>query len=186
MFFFIFSAFKYVNILTMKGLFLLFFILPLTAQALNIKMRAREHFENHTLRLQDGRQAKFSGFSNTINLWHEVPYRYSFGLSLSPVIGRLKAQDAQSKEMFREKLNFKAYGFEGKLFPFQSSIYLRQGVYAHEFDRLAGWGALTAIGYEYPFTRLGVALEAGQRQYFLGAERGSATSVAIGFHFYKL
>jgi hypothetical protein len=170
----------------MKRLFLLFLFVPLTSKALNIKMRAREHFETHTLRLQDDRVAKFSGFSNTINLWHEVPYRYSLGLSLSPVIGRLKAQDTQSKELFREKVNFKAYGFEGKLFPFQNSIYLRQGLYAHEFDRLAGWGALTTIGYEYPFTRLGVALEAGKRLYFLGAERGRATSVAIGFHFYKM
>jgi hypothetical protein len=167
-------------------LFILFFLcFPPLSQALNIKMRAREHYETHTLKLQDGAQAKFSGFSNTINLWHEVPYRYAFGLSLSPVIGRLKAQDPQSKELFREKINFKAYGFEGKLFPFQNSIYLRQGLYAHEFDRLAGWGALTTVGYEYPFTRLGVALEAGQRLYFLGAERGRATSVAIGFHFYK-
>jgi hypothetical protein len=149
-------------------------------------MRAREHFEDHTLKLQDGSKANFSGFSNTINLWHEVPYKYSFGLSLSPVIGRLKASDGASEDLFKKKVNFKAYGFEGKYFPFENSIYFRQGLYAHEFDRLAGWGVMTTLGYEYPFPSLGVALEAGQRHYFFGAERGSAFNIAIGFHFYKL
>lgn len=170
----------------MKKNLLILLLVSYSSFALNLKMRAREHFESHTIDLSSGAEAKFSGFSNTINIWHEVPYKYSFGLSVSPVIGKLTAKDDESETLFEEKVNFKAYGFEGKYYPLGNSIYLRHGVYAHEFDELTGWGALTTLGYEYPFKKFGLALEGGQRWYSLGEEKGQALNIAIGFHFYKM
>lgn len=169
----------------MKILLLILALFSYSSFALNIKIRAREHFEAHTLKLSNKVDTKFSGFSNTINIWHEIPYKYSFGLSLSPVIGKLKANDQLSENAFKEKVNFKAFGFEGKFFLIDSSIYLRQGVYAHEFDKLAGWGTLTTVGYEHPFSKFGLALEGGYRWYSFGEEKGTAQNIAIGFHFYN-
>lgn len=168
----------------MRKLTLIMLFVSYSSFALNVKVRAREHFENHIIELDNGAEAEFSGFSNTINIWHEVPYKYSIGLSVSPIIGKLKAKNDQSEQLVQEKVNFKAYGFEGKYYPIDT-FYLRHGIYAHEFDDYNGWGLLTTVGYEYPFDRFGLAFEGGKRWYSLGDVKGDATSFAIGFHFYN-
>ena len=170
----------------MKTWLCLLFLVSPYVFAGNIKVRAREHFEIHKIKFDSGADAKYSGFSNTLNLWYEVPYDYSIGFSVSPILGKLTAQDDASENMFGKKVNFKSYGIEAKYYPFSRTVYFRHGIYAHEFSRLSGWGGLTTVGYEHPFEKLGVALEAGQRLYSFGNEKGSAFNIAIGIHFYKL
>lgn len=153
------------------------------AQAQNFKMRAREHYEVHTIDNQ-----KFKGLSNTINLGWEKPYEYYYAFSISPIISGLKSKDIGP---LGEKIRFLNFGFELKYFVLDK-FFVRPAVgYSllksyGSLDDLKGYFLYTGIGYEYPFKKFGLAIELAYRYANL-SENIEVHSItpSIGFHFYE-
>ena len=91
----------------------LFIFLLLTTDALSaIKVRAREHYEVHSI-TQRQEKSVYRGFSNTMNIWYEKPYVYSVGLAISPILGSSKAADS-SNEPYGSSLTLVNIGLEYK------------------------------------------------------------------------
>ncbi len=172
-------------------LFLAFFNSIHAFEIKDFKIRAREHMEWHHVK-NEGSRAKFKGLSNTINIWYERPYDFSFGLALSPlIISGIRANDTSTP--YGEKIQLFNIGLEGKLFPklLLDNIFVRSGIGHTLFrpdlgENLTGVNLYLGIGYEIPFKTFGLALEFAYRRAFL--EEGTRVTVvtpSIGFHFYE-
>jgi|SaaInlStandDraft_7_1057024.scaffolds.fasta_scaffold131883_2 hypothetical protein len=173
--------------------FLLLLTLEATASPWNIRMRAREHFvENHSLHFADNKQYQYAGLSNTINIWQEVPFVYSLGLSISPALGQSKPKGAIVPEL-GSSFELRAYGVEGKYYPIKhGKVFLRAGVSHISLATkgllgvVNGHGYYIGLGYEFPFYMIHLAPEIAYRMSEL--DQGiqvKTTMFAIGFHFYK-
>ena len=80
----------------------------------SIKARAREHYEVHSIKQGDDKTV-YRGFSNTMNVWYEEPYKYSIGLSFSPIFGSSRATDDNNKP-YGDKVKLISTGIEYKVF----------------------------------------------------------------------
>ena len=157
-----------------------------------IKIRAREHFEAHEYSVDGVDEVfEFKGLTNTINLWYEKPFHYSFGLALGPVIGSAKAED--SSVQFGEKVQLWVAGLEGKYFPLKEDYrgFVRLGMSWHKldtdgsFDSLEGWGLYSGLGWEFPWGKVSIAPELAFRKVYLEKDvEGDILTPSIGFHFY--
>ena len=171
----------------------LFFILliPSFSFAQKFKVRAREHFEIHTIDV-NGIETKYKGLSNTLNFWWEKPYDISYGFSLSPVFSNLEAQDSP---ILGNDITFWNIGFELKyhFLSANKSIFVRPGIgYSllkpdNSVEDASGYFLYTGIGYEIPFKSFGLALEFGVRYSDL-SDNITVESItpSIGFHFYDM
>ena len=160
---------------------------------INIKLRAREHFlDHHNIKFSDGSSTKYSGLSNTINIWHERPFRYSIGLSISPIIGSPKAKDSTNAPL-GDKIQLQVYGVEGKYFPLKGFKGFLRGGYG--YTRLKGSGTLNGVdgssyylgaGWEIPVWRIHIAPEYAIRKSKLQKDvEIDSTVISVGFHFYE-
>lgn len=174
----------------MKILWIL--LLITNSYAFNIKLRAREHYEVHKIQ-RNNTSEEYRGFTNTINLFFEKPYQYSFGLSFSPVFANFGSK--MPGQFFGSEIEQQNIGFELKYFITESlpSLFLRLGVGKSEFEAQGSFNktvdgdfSFAAIGYEIPFDMLGVAIEYGFRKarYDYSIDIDSK-SISIGFHFYR-
>ncbi len=173
----------------MKYLFLIF--LPITTQAQDFKVRAREHFEIHTIDVS-GTEVEYKGFSNTLNFWWEKPYDISYGFSFSPVISNL---EAQGQELLGEDITYWNIGFELKYHFLKShkSFFVRPGIgYSllkpgNSIEDASGYFLYAGIGYEIPFKNFGLALELAVRHSKLSDDiTVKSFTPSIGFHFYEV
>jgi len=154
-------------------------------------MRAREHYEILKIKTNTS-EDEYKGFNNTINVWWEEPYHYSFGLSFSPVISTLKEKDPNST--FGRKIQTINAGLELKYFPkiLLRNLYLRPGLtYTilrpdNAISNRNGYSAYLGLGYEFKFNRFGLAIEAAYRHSELDTDTQIQTiTPSVGFHFYK-
>lgn len=161
-----------------------------------IRLRAREHYEMHTIKSDViDLKATYKGFSNTVNLWYEVPYVVSAGLAFSPILGAARNEDNPAR-VLGERVRLYSLGLEGKYFPFW-----RDGL--KMFTRIGlGWSQLSTkgtiskanglhvylgVGWEFPVWKLSLAPEIAIRQSYLQSDL-SVTSItpSIGVHFYSI
>lgn len=174
--------------------FAFFFIFIDTSFAkLNIKLRAREHFvDGHSIQLSSTSKATYSGLSNTLNIWQEVPFKYSIGLSISPILGSPKASDVGNAPL-GEKIKLEVYGIEGKYFPLnQLKGFLRMGLGytklkgAGNTGKYEGYSYYMGVGWEFPVWKIHLAPEFAFRKSNLSHEvTVNSTVVSLGVHFYE-
>lgn len=159
------------------------------------KFRAREHFEFHKIKTGEDQELNYRGFSNTINFWYEVPYRYSYGLAAGPLLGSAKRQDSSPPEVFGNTIRLFTLGVEAKYFPLpdQLKLFVRGGT---------GWAWLSSTrtkpnpdgfqiyagtGYEIPIGKFSLAPEVAYRFSRLkDGVRITSLTPSIGFHFYEM
>ncbi len=165
------------------------------AQAGKIKIRAREHYELHSIKI-DNQNLKYSGLSNTINVWYEVPFKYSFGVFISPIIGKTPINDKKNSNLLGDQIQIFNLGLEFKKYiPLfnKEQFFYRTGLSwikiksEGQSEDLNGLGLYLGFGYEFKYKRMGIAPEFAMR-YGVLESNNSITSVtpSIGFHFYKL
>jgi hypothetical protein len=175
-----------------KIIFITFIFFIQTSFSANIKMRAREHFELHEINNKTEKEM-YRGLTNTINLWWEVPYDYSFGLSFSPVISSIKAVEKDS--IFGQKITQQNIGLEYKFFlsSIHTSLFSRFGLGYSKLEvdygsnnEYYGQFYYLGLGAEIPMGNFGLALELAYRyaNYNDNLYIKSITP-SIGFHLYK-
>ena len=164
-------------------------LFPVLSQAA-IKGRAREHYEVHSISNLDDTEI-YRGLSNTFNLWYEVPYKYSLGLAVSPIIG--SAQNNDDNNSYGEKVRLYSAGFELKYFPHPllRNTYLRIGsgysqLRTETTPRISrGYNLYSGIGYEFRLSRAGIAVEMAYRYSRLNNDIVINTfTPSVGVHFY--
>jgi hypothetical protein len=171
-------------------LFILSLLITTASFAGNWKFRAREHFENFKFE-GTTQNYSFKGYTNTLNWWYEEAEKYSIGLALSPIFGNLSAGDLLSKQTLGNKITVQNIGIEFKYFPIKKLklLYTRIGLYQHtlksELDDESSMGFLYGIGYEIPYKKVNFALEIGRRSINFDDLKATATSIALGVHFYR-
>ena len=157
----------------------------------SIKVRAREHIEVHTVDRNE-QKAVYRGLSNTINIWYEKPYEYSFGLAFGPLLGSAKALDS---EIFGSEFTLYSINFEYKVFPSRllMNTYTRLGLGYSQFRPendlgiQEGANFYTGLGYEFAFDSFGLALELAYRHTELSAGISvDSFTPSLGLHFYKM
>ncbi|HEX9756262.1 MAG TPA: hypothetical protein VGB26_00510 [Nitrospiria bacterium] len=169
--------------------------LPAVAEAGNVRLRAREHFEWLSIKYGAVNDTeRYFGLTNTINLWYEEPFQYALGLAFGPVIGSAKSRDSAPTGT-DSKVRLWNIGFEGKyfFFPDKHGLFGRIGLTANILDtrgslgNLLGGGYYLGVGWEARIWKLGVAPELAFRHVIL--EQSSqlfAFTPSIGLHFYVL
>jgi len=163
-----------------------------SALCAKIKMRAREHFEVHEVNTKAGMEM-YRGLTNTINLWWEDPYNYSFGLAFTPVIASIN--EVKNSSSFGEKITQQNIGVEYKFFlsSINKSLFSRLGFGYSKLeadsgprDEYYGQFSYFGFGYEIPMNKFGLALEVAYRYADYNDDLYIKTiTPSIGFHFYK-
>lgn len=160
------------------------------AQSGKFKFRAREHYEIHSISYGNEEET-YRGLTNTINAWHEVPFKYSFGLALGPILGSASKEDTKL-EMFGEKIKLIHIGLEYKYF-FLGQTFTRVGAgwtqlrSTGEIDYINGHHTYLGLGYEFKVNKFGIAVEAAYRWSELSDDVSiESITPSIGFHFYKI
>lgn len=132
----------------------------------------------------------YKGLSNTVNVYYEVPFNYSIGFALSPVLpGLSNLEQKTANSPLGDEIMLTTYGLEVKYHFGQ--FFIRPGVgYAYlksdEGNRRDGKFTYLGFGYEFQLKHFGLALELAQRE----TELNNGTDIStytpnIGFHFYK-
>ena len=168
------------------------FLLPSTLLAAELKVRAREHFD--TVQLEFGEESievETSGIGPTINIWWEEPYRYAFGFAVgmmfihNDAIPEVAAVD-EKMELWKTGIEWK-YWFSQD----QGGLFSRLGVSENrlktkgDYGELKSTGTYWGLGWEFKFSKIGLAIEAAQRQIKFDHEISVTTfSPSIGVHFY--
>ena len=166
---------------------------PLTfGQDTKIKLRARQHFD--TVRIEFGEQNHreiYRGTGPNFNLWLEKPYHFSFGLSYSVLF--INNSEAKEVPEIGNNMDLTKIGFEFKNYfiPNEGGLFMRLGVSSNSlntkgsYETLSGTGAYLGLGWEFKFSKIGLALEAAGRRINLEKEIQIETfSPSIGVHFY--
>jgi hypothetical protein len=164
-----------------------------TSHAGNFKFRAREHYELHTIKL-NSQNLKYSGLSNTINFWYEKPRNYSIGLFLSPIIGKIPANNKTDSSLLGDNIQILNIGSEFKKYISiinKDQFFYRTGLSWIKINSegtandLNGLGMYLGFGYEFIYKKVGIAPEFAIR-YGVLERNNSITSItpSIGFHFY--
>jgi len=160
------------------------------ALAGDFKIRAREHFDIHTIQ-RNGSSETFRGLSNTINIWYEKPYDISYGFAFNPVLGSASQEESDLREI-GTRIRFIHAGLELKYFFMFKQIYTRIGA---GWSQLRSNGPLRAsngyhgyagLGWEINMGQFGLALEVAYRAAELQNHISTGTfTPSIGFHFYE-
>lgn len=160
------------------------------AEAGQIRMRAREHYETMQITNKAG-TSSYVGFTNTINVWYEEPYRWSVGLAGSPLWAMLHAN--APLESYSSTIRLVHLGIEGKFFPLPNilNLFFKSGVFDAQLTsngsagQLHGRSVLGGVGYEWDLGGIGLAPEISWRWARL-ANQTEVVGVApaIGLHFY--
>lgn len=161
-----------------------------SAEEGRVRMRAREHYESLVVS-HDGRSARYWGFTNTIVLHYEVPYRYAVGVAGSPLFATLRREGPLPG--FSERIRLVHLGIEGKLFPVDEvAAFVRAEGYTTTLNPRGdagiqrGESALLGLGYEFDLDGIGLAPEFAWRWGLLGdGTRFTGAASAVGLHFYR-
>ncbi|MBF0352174.1 MAG: hypothetical protein HQM11_14165 [SAR324 cluster bacterium] len=164
-----------------------------SANALELKLRAREHFDTVNVRFTEQDIDKtWSGIGPTINLWLEEAYQYSFGFAFgiifidNPALIEIPQID-EKMELWKQGVEVKYYAI-----PKAGGIFFRLGVSSNtlktkgSWGELQGMGAYAGIGWEFQFSKIGLAFEQAKRQVNLeNSIEIVTTSPSIGVHLYS-
>lgn len=169
-------------------IFILLFIFNLNA---SWKFRAREHFDWHSISYQ-GVSNQFSGFSNTINFWHEVPFNYSLGLAFNPLLGSARSNSDSGLMSLGSRVVIYNLNCEFKFFPIENkNFFSRFGMGASLFssqivNEIYGGNIYAGVGYELKIWRVYVAPELAFR-YMRGESSMHISTItpSVGVHFYE-
>jgi len=155
-------------------------------------IRAREHFDRINIVYNEmGDSEETSGIGPTFNFWFEEPYDWAVGLLWAVTF--IGNDPPESGEKIGGKMELQEVGIEGKYWFFTNmgGLYTRLGYSNHtlktkgsyrELESLAGH---YSIGWEFKFSKIGLAFEVGKRELSFDHEIGiSLLSSAIGVHFY--
>ena len=162
------------------------------AQTMELKIRAREHFDTVWVTPGDGRgDLKYGGLGPNINIWMEEPFVQSFGLSFSFLFADAKQTDNTGK--FGEQLELRKVGVEWKWYPLVKGVWFtRLGASQNTLDtkgtlgQLSGFGGYVGTGVEFNFSGIGLAFELAFRKILLSdGVVVNTRSPALGVHFYK-
>ena len=173
------------------SLFFLTIFLVQNVHSASIKMRAREHVTYHEIHSSSQIQI-YKGLTNTINIWWEEPYEYSFGISFMPVLAGLRS--AKDSNTFGDKVTHQNIGLEYKFYPkiISDWLFLRPGLgysmletNGHNTKDYHGKFAYLGVGVEIPYDRLGMAIEMAARYSDYDDIYMKSITPSIGFHFYK-
>jgi hypothetical protein len=115
------------NKLLFIGCTFLALLSSINLEASKIKFRAREHYEVHKINI-NGASSTYKGFSNSLNIWYEKPYDFSYGLVISP-IAPSKFKSTDLNPVAGKKIFVLNLGVEAKYFPHivLDKLYLRGG-----------------------------------------------------------
>ena len=177
----------------MKTIFVIFisFICINLSYALDFKLRAREHYQIHTLDF-NGIKGEYTGFSPSINLWWEDPYKLSYGFVIKPGLGKYKKN--HSNNLGIDSFRLYKLGYELKYFPqvFINQLFFRLGLGLSTFSSdstkdFYGIHFYSGVGIEFPIGIFGFAIEAAYQLTLLKEDIKLKTFLpSIGLHFYKL
>ena len=166
------------------------------AAAGSLHLRAREHYEWVAVEhLAGASTTTYQGFTNTLDLWWEEPFRYQIGLAGSPLFATLPIVGSDQPQGVGDRMRLVHLGIEGKGFPLAGlvSVYLRGGVYASTLDTMGskgtvrGTSGLIGVGYEWTIHGVGLAPEVAWRRGVLAdGITFRAFAPAIGVHFYQM
>ena len=175
----------------MRTVILFLVIFSSCSFAEQVKMRAREHFDTHQITIGDTTET-YRGLSNTINLWVEEPFKYSYGFYLNPVIGSAHQDESDLREI-GTRLTFVHAGVEAKSFLLLETLFGRLGMGWSQLlsngplEASNGYNVYAGLGVEFKIGEVGVALEAAYRLTRLQNEiEATSFTPSIGFHFYGL
>lgn len=178
-----------------RALFLAFLIVLLpSAYASDIHLRAREHYEKVEVKnLGSTGLSHYEAFTNTLDLWYEVPFRYSFGLAGGPLLATLPLVGHHTDDR-PKRIRLLSYGAEAKVFPVPDLFqgFVRGGEFYTSLatrERLGnyyGTSTLIGLGYEWNWKGTGVAPEIDWRFGKLSKDVSFySLGPAIGLHFYQ-
>jgi hypothetical protein len=154
------------------------------------RARARQHFEWMTIDYGDA-DASYLGLSNTINVWWEKPFDWSFGLAFGPILGSADRRSSTTPGL-PETLTLWHLGFEGKYFPLKKlGLFGRAGLFLSVLDPsvgsdvYAGAAYYAGFGWEFQVWKIGIAPELAIRHAWLeGGRSAFVVTPSIGLHFY--
>jgi hypothetical protein len=141
-----------------------------------------------------GSKGHYGGLSNTINVWYEKPFQYSFGFAASPLLATLPVTKGEPPPECGDRVRLVHLGSEGKIFPFAGLVHVfaRAGVYSSTLTSngplgsTTGTSGLLGIGYEWDLGGIGLAPEFSWRTGWLARSiKFEGSAPAIGLHFYK-
>ena len=159
----------------------------------DIHLRAREHYE--LVKVDNlGRPGltRYEGLTNTLDLWYEVPFRYSFGIAGGPLIATLPVTGSDHAGR-PQRIRLMHLGIESKIFllPEFFQGFVRVGTFysalasRDDLGSFYGSSILLGIGYELDWNGTGIAPEFDWR--FGKLNQGisfQSAGPAIGLHFY--
>ena len=161
-----------------------------SAQESRVRPRAREHYETMAVKTSGG-TGTYQGFTNTIGIGYEVPFRYQFALAGSPLLATLHTDSPPNDLVATIRLvhlGFEVKAFAAAEFP---PVFVRLGVYDVRMlasgteETWHGLSRLLGLGYEFRIGSIGLALECAWRTADLShGVRVTGTAPAIGVHFY--
>lgn len=156
-----------------------------------IKIRAREHFEWHSIEVSK-KQETYFGLSNTINIGREIPFESYYGLSFSPILGSAESKDSNLQDIGTD-IQLLSVGGEFKHFPTKNypSLFIRNGI---GFNQLTTNGDIktsdgcflySGVGWETKIKTFGLAIElAGRVSKMKNDIFIKSFTPSIGLHFY--
>ncbi len=167
----------------------------LQAEEGRVRVRAREHYEQLRIKgFEPNVEARYAGLTNSINIWYEVPFHYSIGLTGSPLFASLPLVGKEAPTGTGDRMKLIHLGLETKYFPLPecASAFGRLGIYESTLQTngtrgvIRGQSILLGLGYEWNLGGIGLAPEMAWR--FVELDQGLSargTAPAIGLHFYR-
>lgn len=124
----------------------------------SLRFRARESYE--TLDIKSGNLSdRYAGFTNTINLFYEKPFKHSYGLAFGSLFSGLNS--STSTLALDTSIEFYFLGLEAKVFlsAFKTQgLFIRPGAYLQQLhndgvdSKINSTSASAGIGYEFLIT----------------------------------
>lgn len=158
----------------------------------NYAFRARENYD--FLKFSGTNiSEKYAGLSSTINLYNEIPYNLSYGLSLTLPLGTIQADGVTSP--LGEEIDLWQFGGDIKYFPLENLKAFLRGTLTYTLlksDRLnddpSGVGFYVGLGWEVPIYKgLALAPEVGYRHMELENDlSANSLLLSLGLHFYSI
>jgi len=167
-------------------------LLPNLLFAADFHIRAREHFDRITLDYGELTTSEdISGIGPTINFWLEEPYNWAAGMFWG--LTYISNHPDKNLEEVGENMEMQEVGIEIKYWMInnEGGPFTRFGLSQLRLQTQGNYGELKttggqfALGWEFKFSKIGLAFEVGKRE--LSFDHGigiSLISPAIGVHFY--
>lgn len=154
-------------------------------------VRARENFETTKFKGDLG-SLDFQGFTPTINLYYEEPYKLSYGASVNVPLGTIEEKDGRNT-VLGDEIKVWQLGADIKYFPVEELKGFVRSTATYQLldtkvalDNLGGYGLYVGAGWEFPlFDLFSLAPEVGYRHSEFRIGSADTVLISIGVHFYQ-